>query len=383
MKSKTKVGELNGIPVLLKDSINTKDMLNSIAGSYALLGVENPYVDSGDPYGSSSGSAISVASNMVAVSLGTETNGSIICPADHNSVIGFKPTVGLTSRAGVIPISPRQDSVGRLPKLVRGDLPSPLSFRSAGDGTTVSDAVYVLDAIVGFDPRDSQAIEEASKFIPNGGYKQFFNKDGLTGKRLGVVRNPFSYFYNESTAILAFEAHLNTLRQRGAILVDNLEKENIDIIMDPNECGESTALLAELKLNINGYLRELTSSPVSFVSLQEKTDEYGQEVFMASEMTNGIGEEERTTMEMLAILSRDGFEKLMKENELDATVTLGPGMAPVLTIGGYPGITVRAGYDEDGMPFGICFGGLRGMEPKLIEVAYGFEQPTMIRRPPA
>ncbi|XP_059591749.1 probable amidase At4g34880 [Vitis vinifera] len=122
---------------------------------------------------------------------------------------------------------------------------------------------------------------------------------------------------------------------------------------------------------------------ISFVSLQEKTDEYGQEVFMASEMTNGIGEEERTTMEMLAILSRDGFEKLMKENELDATVTLGPGMAPVLTIGGYPGITVRAGYDEDGMPFGICFGGLRGMEPKLIEVAYGFEQPTMIRRPPA
>ncbi|RVW96561.1 putative amidase C869.01 [Vitis vinifera] len=129
MKSKTKVGELNGIPVLLKDSINTKDMLNSIAGSYALLGVEV----SGDatvvkklrnagalilgkasmnPYGSSSGSAISVASNMVAVSLGTETNGSIICPADHNSVIGFKPTVGLTSRAGVIPISPRQDSVG-------------------------------------------------------------------------------------------------------------------------------------------------------------------------------------------------------------------------------------------------------------------------------
>ena len=119
------------------------------------------------------------------------------------------------------------------------------------------------------------------------------------------------------------------------------------------------------------------------MSLQEKTDEYEQEVFMASEMTNGIGEEERTTMEMLAILSRDGFEKLMKENELDATVTLGPGMAPVLTIGGYPGITVRAGYDEDGMPFGICFGGLRGMEPKLIEVAYGFEQPTMIRRPPA
>ena len=116
--------------------------------------------------------------------------------------------------------------------------------------------------------------------------------------------------------------------------------------------------------------------------LQEKTDEYGQEVFIAAEMTNGIGKQERMAMEMMANLSQDGFEKLMMENKLDATVTLGSGMATVLAIGGYPEVSVPAGYDGDGIPFGICFGGLKGMEPKLIEVAYGFEQATKIRRPP-
>lgn len=421
IKSKKELGELHGIPVLLKDSINTKDKLNTTAGSYALLGAEvsgdaavverlrkagavilgkasmsewyqfrslktrngwcprsgqgvNPYVASGEPCGSSSGSAVSVAANMVAVSLGTETDGSIICPADVNSVVGFKPTVGLTSRAGVIPISPRQDSVGPICR-------------------SVLDAVYVLDAIVGFDPRDGEATKEASKFIPVGGYKQFLNKDGIAGKRLGVVRNPFSGFYNRSTAISAFEAHLTVLRQRGAILVDNLEIENVDIILNPYESGESTVLLAEFKLNINEYLKELTNSPVRSLadiiafnlnnSDLEKTDENGQEVFIAAEMTNGIGKQERMAMEMMANLSRDGFEKLMMENELDAMVTLGSGMATVLAIGGYPGVSVPAGYDGDGMPFGICFGGLKGMEPKLIEVAYGFEQATKIRRPPA
>ncbi|WJZ83401.1 hypothetical protein VitviT2T_003088 [Vitis vinifera] len=342
----------------------------------------NPYVPSGDPCESNSGSAISVAANMVAVSLGTETDGSIICPADVNSVVGFKPTIGLTSRCrgtklrvytGVIPISPRQDSVG------------PICW-------SVLDAVYVLDAIVGFDPRDGEATKEASKFIPVGGYKQFLNKDGIAGKRLGVVRNPFSGFYNRSTAISAFEAHLTVLRQRGAILVDNLEIENVDIILNPYESGESTALLAEFKLNINEYLKELTHSPVRSLagiiafnlnnSDLEKTDEYGQEVFIAAEMTNGIGKQERMAMEMMANLSQDGFEKLMMENKLDATVALGSGMATVLAIGGYPGVSVPAGYDGDGMPFGICFGGLKGMEPKLIEVAYGFEQATKIRRPP-
>ncbi|RZB74017.1 putative amidase [Glycine soja] len=130
---------------------------------YPMAGLaRNPYVESGSPCGSSSGSSIAVATNMVTISLGTETDGSIICPAHHNSVVGLKPTVGLTSRAGVIPVSPRQDTIG-----------------------TVSDTVHVLDVIVGFDPRDHEATKSAAKLIPPNGYKQFLKIDGLKGKKLG------------------------------------------------------------------------------------------------------------------------------------------------------------------------------------------------------
>uniref|UniRef100_A0A7N0T3M4 Amidase domain-containing protein n=1 Tax=Kalanchoe fedtschenkoi TaxID=63787 RepID=A0A7N0T3M4_KALFE len=236
------LGSLQGIPVLLKDSIGTKDKMNTTAGSYALLGsvvprdamvVEklrkagavilgkasqsewykmrslgklpngwcarsgqgvNPYVEMGDPCGSSSGSAIAVAANMVAVSLGTETDRSIICPADRNSVVGIVPTVGLTSRAGVVPVSARMDTIGPICR-------------------TVSDAVHVLDVIVGYDPRDPEATAKAAEFIPKGGYMQFLNKDGLEGKRLGIVRTPFIDSYiNDSLVVPAFEQHISTLR---------------------------------------------------------------------------------------------------------------------------------------------------------------------------
>lgn len=277
------VGGLDGVPVLLKDTIATKDKMNTTAGSYALVGsvvprdagvVErlrkagavilgkaslsewysfralghmpngwcaragqgvNPYVASGGTCGSSSGSAICVAANMVTVSLGTETHGSILCPSDHNSVVGFKPTVGLTTRAGVIPIMSRHDTVGPIAR-------------------TVSDAVYVLDAIVGFDPRDAEATSQASKFIPQGGYKQFLNPDGSNGKRIGVVRTPFA---DEFHSMQVFENHLHTLRQRGAVIVDDLEITDIDIILSPKRSGELTVMLADFKLLLNDYLKEL------------------------------------------------------------------------------------------------------------------------------
>ncbi|KAH7850752.1 hypothetical protein Vadar_002513 [Vaccinium darrowii] len=413
--------QLHGVPVLLKDSMDTADKLNTTVGSYALLGsvvgrdatvVErlrkagavilgkaslsewyrfrsfkipdgwcarsgqgvNPYLESGTTCGSSSGSAISVAANMVAVSLGTETDGSIICPADSNSVVGIKPTVGLTSRAGVVPVSPRQDSIGPICR-------------------TVSDAVQVLDAIVGFDPRDFEATKEAAKFIPAGGYKQFLNLDGLKGKRLGVVRNPFLALLNKSTGASTFENHLHTLRQRGATIVDDLEITDVEVILDLYQSGELVALRAEFKLGITDYLKELISSPVRSLADViafntgnpdlENTNEYGQEIFIAAERTNGIGKEEREAIKKMENLSRNGFKKLMKENELDAMVTPGSGASSVLAIGGYPAISVPAGYDSNGMPFGICFGGLKGTEPKLIEVAYAFEQATMVRRPPS
>ncbi|KAG8368139.1 hypothetical protein BUALT_Bualt15G0014000 [Buddleja alternifolia] len=412
---------LHGIPVLLKDSIGTKDELNTTAGSYALLGavvprdagvVErlrnggavilgkasmsewyqfrslsirdgwcgrggqgvNPYVKGGNPCGSSSGSAISVAANMVMVSLGTETDGSLICPGDHNSVVALKPTVGLTSRAGVIPLSPRQDTIGPICR-------------------TVSDAAYVLDSIVGFDPRDSEATKAAAKFIPLGGYTQFLNKDGLNGKRLGVLKDTFVGLSNISSQNPVFEAHLQTLRERGATIVDNLEIPNIDAILNPLVCGESTALLAEFKLALNDYLKELITSPVRSLSDiitfnqnhpdLERSEELGQDILIAADSTNGIGEDEKQAIETMEKLSRDGFEKLMLEKELDAIVTMGSDFSSVLAIGGFPGITVPAGYDPDGMPFGICFGGLKGTEPTLLEIAYAFEQATLIRRPPS
>ncbi|KAK9184644.1 hypothetical protein WN943_024995 [Citrus x changshan-huyou] len=463
------LGELHGIPVLLKDTFATKDKLNTSAGSYALVGsvvprdatvVErlrdagavilgkasltewlwdaidvlfykikslelywvdsrtnltyangrlplvgcttsafdvknlhtsglnaevvcptsgsllfglNPYLPSGDPCGSSSGSAISVAANMVTVSLGSETHGSILCPADHNSVVGLKPTVGLTSRAGVIPVLPQHDTIGAISR-------------------TVSDAVYLLDVIVGFDSRDYEATSEAAKYIPVGGYKQFLNENGLKGKRLGVVRNLFSNALNGSTVITAFENHLNTLRQSGATIVDDLEMANVDVISNPGKSGELTAMLAGFKIALNEYLQELVSSPVrslaDVISFNqnnadmEKTKEYGQGTFISAEKTSGFGEKERKAVELMEKLSQDGIEKLMTENELDALVTPGTRVIPVLALGGYPGITVPAGYEGNQMPFGICFGGLKGTEPKLIEIAYAFEQATMIRRPP-
>ncbi|CAI0445378.1 unnamed protein product, partial [Linum tenue] len=281
----------------------------------------NPYVLSADPCGSSSGSAISVAANLIAVSIGTETDGSILCPSHANSAVGIKPTVGLTSRAGVVPVSPRQDTIGHFG-----------TFHFRPICRTVADAVHVLDAIAGFDEFDP-ATREASKYIPYGGYKQFLKANGLKGKRIGVV-------------------------------------------------------------SVNAYLKQLVVSPVRTLadviafnqkfsdSMQEMNDELGQEIFLAAEGTNGIGSLEKAAMANLEQLTKDGFQKLMWDHELDALVTHGPGISAVLAIGGFPGINVPAGYDEKGVPFGINFGGLKGTEQKLIQIAYGFEQLTKIRKPP-
>ncbi|KAK7860662.1 putative amidase, partial [Quercus suber] len=202
-----------------------------------------------------SGLAISAAANLIAVALGTETNGSILCPASSNS------------------ISPRQDTIG-----------------------TVSDAVYVLDAITGFDYNDN-ATEDALKYIPRGGYKQFLN------------------------------AH---------------------------------------------RLKE-----------EEKIKEFGQDIFLAFQATNGIGNKEKAALLNLEKLSGDGFKKLISKISLDALVTPDSDAAHVLAIGGFLGISVPAGYDNKAVPFGITFGGLKGSEPTLIEIAHGFELATKIREPPS
>ncbi|KAK3412657.1 hypothetical protein EUGRSUZ_I01382, partial [Eucalyptus grandis] len=382
---------LHGIPILLKDNIATKDKMNTTAGSFALLGSvvprdagvvarlrsagtvllgkaslsewahyrfsgghsgwcarsgqgKNPYNLSADPWGSSSGSAISVAANMGAVSLGTETDGSILGP----------------------------------PVLTQWPI-----------CRTVADAVNVLDVIVGFDPYDAEATREASKYIPRGGYNQFLKADGLRGKRLGIVRKLY-YSRSGSQVAKAFESHLNTLRKQGAVLLDHLELANIDEIF--YDSGEDAAMSAEFKLALNTYLQDLVISPVRSLAdviefnnkhkHVEKIDQYGQNLFLTAQATNGINKAVKSAWRNMDRLSRDGFEKLMRQNKLDAFVTPLNLGSRVLAIGGFPGISVPAGYDEKGVPFRICFGGLRGSEPALIEIAYGFEQATKIGRPP-
>ncbi|XP_078159147.1 putative amidase At4g34880 isoform X2 [Carex rostrata] len=405
---------LHGIPVLLKDNIGTADKLNTTAGSLALLGSvvsrdsgvvkrlreagavilgkaslsewanfrsdnapngwcaragqgKNPYVLSEDPHGSSSGSAIAVAANLVTVTLGSETDGSILYPSAANSVVGIKPTVGLTSRSGVIPISPRQDTIGPICR-------------------TVADAVYVLDAIAGYDRYDAEATRKAAKYIPQRGYIQFLKIEGLKGKRIGILRKGFFDFRKNSLEGKVFEQHFSIMRKKGAILIDNLEITNVSAIYQ--QSGETLALAAEFKVALNEYLSKLVSSPVRSLSdvisfnekhkKEEKIKEYGQDLFIVSESTNGIGAKERDAISNMAQLSSKGIETLMREKQLDAIVTPDSSVSTILAIGGYPGISVPAGYDEKGVPFGICFGGLKGFEPKLIEIAYAFEQATKI-----
>ncbi|GMP64181.1 hypothetical protein CsSME_00025572 [Camellia sinensis var. sinensis] len=427
---------LHGIPILLKDNIATKDKLNTTAGSYALLGsvvardagvvaklrkagaivlgkasttewaafrssevpngwcaragqVVNPYVKSADPCGSSTGSAVSVAANMVTLSLGTETAGSILCPSSFNSVPlplggesgfsngsshGMIQQVGLTSRGGVVPISPRQDTVGPICR-------------------TVSDAVYVLDAIVGFDPYDAVATRKASKHIPHGGYVQFLKVDGLRGKRLGITSYPFFGFTNNSDISQAFKLHFNTLRQRGAILVDILDIPNFVPIMNSVFNDQGIALLAEFKLSLNAYLKDLLTSPVRSLadaiafnkkfSDLEKIGEYGQDLFLKAEKTNGMGELEKKALRNLTEASKYGLQKLMKANMLDALVTPMSydflHVSGVLAIGGFPGISVPAGYDHHGRPFAEATNEIGEIEKNALpnlanQTRYGFEK---------
>ncbi|KAF4383691.1 hypothetical protein F8388_014191 [Cannabis sativa] len=382
VKAPVSFSKLHGIPILVKDNIATKDKMNTTAGSLALLGSVvprdagvNPYDKTETPCGSSSGSSISAAANFATVTLGTETDGSILCPASINSVVGIKPTIGLTSRAGVVPITHRQDTVG-----------------------TVSDATYVLDVIAGVDKNDKATFEK-SKYIPKGGYAQFLSSNGLKGKRLGIVRHPYFEFNIskeiDTFLINTFEQHLSTLRKKGAIVIDNLKITNIDEIYN-DASSEVTAMKNDFKIDLNAYLKELVSSPVRSLadviafnnknSKLEKIKEYGQELLIAAEATKGI---DKAVLGTLERQTRNGFVKLMRRYKLDALVAcagpsfpLLPIISTILAIGGFPGITVPAGYLGE-VPFGLFFGGLKGYEPKLIEIAYGFEQATKIRNPPS
>ncbi|KAK3194842.1 hypothetical protein Dsin_026152 [Dipteronia sinensis] len=241
--------------------------------------------------------------------------------------IGSEPTSEVIGNAQSLYLSSSQD-INQFDKMMYADFAFTTGkFKGSSFGVfsrTVADAVHVFDAIAGFDYND-QATKEASKYIPYGGYVQFLKPYGLKGKRLGIVRNPF-FKYAKGSALAQYEHHLRTLRYSNTLF---------------------------------------------------------QAHYFQSQATNGIGNTEKAAWLNLAKLSRDGFEKVMMENSLDALVTPGAGIALVLAIGGFPGISVPTGFTDQGVPFGFSFGGLKGTEPKLIEIAYGFEQATMIRMPPS
>jgi amidase len=426
-------GPLHGIPILLKDNIDTHDRMHTTAGSLALLGstppldgtmaarlraagavllgktnlsewanfrstnsssgwsgrggqTSNPYALDRSPCGSSSGSGAAVAANLTAAALGTETDGSILCPSGINMVVGIKPTLGLTSRAGVIPISHNQDTVGPMAR-------------------TVADAAAVLGALVGVDPRDPATSASAGRFFKD--YTQFLSPTGLRGARIGVIRQVFAGFQDKVDVI--YNAALDAMRRAGAIVVDPADLPTAQEIATSGD--ETTVLNFDFKVDIAAYLAG--RGDPAFHTLQDLIDFddahaaqempfFGQEVFLQSQAVDVTGP--ATIAAYQAALAndkrlggRDGIDAVMNGFELDALVAptnsvpwkidlldgdhfLGGSSTPT-SLAGYPAINVPAGFSF-GLPVGITFMGRAFSEPVLIKIASGFEAVTKARRPP-
>ncbi|HEX6122757.1 MAG TPA: amidase [Ktedonobacterales bacterium] len=423
-------GPLHGIPILLKDNIETADQMRTTAGSLALADARpasdapvaarlraagavplgkanlsewanfrsthstsgwsgrggqcrNPYSLDRSPCGSSSGSAAAVAANLAAASLGTETDGSILCPAGVNGVVGIKPTLGLTSRAGVIPIAHSQDTVGPF-------------------GRTVADAAALLAAIAGPDPRDAATQASAPHATD---YTRFLDPHALRGARLGIAREVYFGYSPHADAVA--ERAIEALRAQGAVVVD---PANIPTAKQMSESeDELTVLLYECKADLNAYLGSL--GPEAAVhSLEEliafntanaerELRYFGQELLEMAQAKGPLTEPAYlTALETNRRLAREqGIDAVMREHQLDALVmpTTGPawkidllagdhhggGSSQPGALAGYPAISVPAG-DAFGLPIGLTFLGRAFSEAKLIGLAFAFEQATHARALP-
>jgi amidase len=404
-------GPLHGIPVLIKDNIDTADKMKTTAGSLALMDApvpkhdafvikrlrdagaiilgktnlsewanfrstksvsgwsgrggqtNNPYVLDKNPCGSSAGSGVAVSANLCAAAIGTETNGSIICPATRNGVVGIKPTLGLVSRSGIIPIAHTQDTAGPMCR-------------------NVADAAAVLSAIVGTDKND--AITADAKKAPKD-YTKFLDKEGLKGARIGVVRQ---YLGNNAGLKGLFEARLEILRSAGAALVD---------VTFPEELGKLAAdrlnvLLYEFKTDLAKYLAARGSQYKTLADLIKFNNEnkekempiFAQELFEQSQAKGELTD--KAYLDSLAKLrsaTRDnGIDALAAKDRLDAFVAPATGATwSIAAVAGYPYISVPAGF-LDGLPSALGFFGRAFSETQLIRIAYGFEQRTKERRKP-
>ncbi|HEX7737595.1 MAG TPA: amidase [Ktedonobacteraceae bacterium] len=426
-------GPLHGIPLLLKDNIDTHDCMHTTAGSLALLDSTppldatvaallreagaillgklnlsewanfrsthsssgwsarggqnlNPYALDRTPCGSSSGSGAAVAANLCAAALGTETDGSILCPAGNNMVVAIKPTLGLTSRAGVIPISHSQDTVGPF-------------------GRTVADAATVLGAMVGVDPRDPATSASAGRFFTD--YRQFLDPDGLKGARIGVLRQVYAGFQDKVD--LVYNRALEAMEKAGATLVDPADLPNAQEI--DSSPDEFTVLLFEFKQDLNKYLAERGDASIRTLEdliafntahAQEELRFFGQEHFLKAQAID-LDDPETVANYQKALdhnqhRGRDqGIDAVLQQFKLDALVAptnalpwkidlldgdheIGGSSTPT-SLAGYPAISVPAGFSF-WLPVGITFMGTAWSEPTLIKLASGFEAVTKARRPP-
>jgi amidase len=418
-------GLLHGIPVLLKDNIATGDQMATTAGSLALAGVRatrdahlverlreagtvilgktnlsewanirstrsssgwsarggltrNPYALDRSPSGSSSGSAAAIAANLAAAAVGTETDGSIVSPASANGLVGLKPTVGLVSRDGIIPISHTQDTPGPMAR-------------------SVADAAALLHAMAGADPRDAATANAAPADYTRPG-----DAERLAGPRLGVVRSQFGRHPGVDAVI---EQALATLAARGAVLVDPVS------VAEPESLSEAEleVLLYELKAGLPAWLSEFApDAPVSTLAeviawneshADEEMPWFGQERLEQAERRGGLGD--AAYLDALATcrrLARDeGIDAALTEHDLDALVAptgtpawltdlvngdhYGSSFSAPAAIAGYPHLTVPAGFVH-GLPVGLSFVGPAWSEALLIELGFVFEQATRARHPP-
>jgi amidase len=421
-------GPLHGIPIVLKDNIDTNDKMTTTAGSLALEGsvplqdsfvaeqlrkagavllakanlsewanfraersssgwsgrggqCKNPYALNRNPCGSSSGSAVAASANLCAGAIGTETNGSIVCPSNSNGVVGIKPTVGLISRSGIIPISHTQDTAGPITR-------------------TVTDAVTILSALTGVDPRDP-ATELSSSHL-NKNYSDPMKSSSLQGLRIGVGRQYFG-FHEKVDAVM--EDSIRVLEKLGATIIDKTEIPNRRAVNSPS----FQVLLYEFKADLNRYLEELgPEAPVKSLEEiirfnEENADRempyFGQELFIQAQEKGPLTDKPYLeALEKARSLSREkGLDTVMAEKELDAILapTGGPawvtdlingdhfsgGSSSAAAVAGYPNITVPAGFVHD-LPVGISFFSTAWNEIVLIQIAYAFEQATKIRKSP-
>ncbi|MCW5958806.1 MAG: amidase [Pyrinomonadaceae bacterium] len=421
-------GMMHGIPVLLKDNIDTADKMKTTAGSLALLDApvpkqdafivsqlrkagavilgktnlsewanfrsdnsssgwsgrggqtRNPYILDRSPCGSSSGSGAAIAANLSAVAVGTETDGSVVCPSSINGIVGIKPTLGLVSRSGIIPIAHSQDTAGPMTR-------------------TVSDAAVLLNAMTGEDKSDN--ITSQFKTKGSADYTKFLDKNGLKGAKIGVVRQ---YFGRNAKVDELMEQNISILKREGAEIID----VQIPTLRQFGD-AEFEVLLYEFKADLNKYL---SNRGGKIRSLQDVIDfneankdkemhYFGQDILLKAQQKNDLDDREyRLALLQSKVLTQDkGIDSVMDKNKLDALVApsnaqswmidLINGDSPanyvssssMPAVSGYPNITVPAGFISE-LPIGISFFGKAFTEPTLIKIAYAFEQATKARKKP-